>query len=169
VYINKFIVGDKVKYAITQVKRYSRELTRTLKNGKKKKYTTIQYVLTIPERDSPFNDKEEVIVIPIKYKEDILNLNSNKIEFEINYKELKENNKELLVTVKDQVNTITNINTEMNRLRNKHDHLQERLRTALEEINLQQKIVTDLSNRSFTDYLFGRKPKSLKLIEGEKS
>ena len=55
------------------------------------------------------------------------------------------------------------------RLRNKHDHLQERLRTALEEINQQQKAITDLSNRGFTDYIFGRLPESYKQLQAPKN
>ena len=53
---------------------------------------------------------------------------------------------------------------EHNRLRNKHDHLQERLRIALEEINQQQKVISDLSNRGFIDYLTGRLPTSYKQL-----
>lgn len=55
------------------------------------------------------------------------------------------------------------------RLRNKHDHLQERLRVALEEINDQQKVISDLSNRGFMDYIFGRLPESYKQLQSPKS
>jgi chromosome segregation ATPase len=55
------------------------------------------------------------------------------------------------------------------KLRNKLDHLQERLRVALEEINQQQKVISDLSNRSFFNYLTGKLPESYKeLSEGKK-
>jgi len=40
----------------------------------KKKYTTIQFTITIPERESPFDDKQEVMVIPVEYKDKILNM-----------------------------------------------------------------------------------------------
>ena len=40
--------GGKMEYTISTVKRYSRELSRTLKDGKKKKYTTVQFTITIP-------------------------------------------------------------------------------------------------------------------------
>jgi len=55
-----------------------------------------------------------------------------------------------------------------NKLRNKHDHLQERLRVALEEINQQQKVISDLSNRSFFDYMRGRLPESYKQLSEPK-
>ena len=54
--------------------------------------------------------------------------------------------------------------TQETKLRNKLDHLQERLRVALEEINQQQKVISDLSNRSFFNYLTGKLPESYKQL-----
>lgn len=82
--------------------------------------------------------------------------------------------------LKDRINELETLNNDErlerfeklqndhDRLRNKHDHLQERLRTALEEINQQQKAITDLSNRGFTDYIFGRLPESFKQLQAPK-
>jgi len=53
----------------------------------------------------------------------------------------------------------------MNRLRNKHDHLQEQLRLSLEESNKLQKVINDLSNRGFLDYILRRQPESIKMLE----
>jgi chromosome segregation ATPase len=52
-----------------------------------------------------------------------------------------------------------------NKLRNKHDHLQERLNKSLEETNKLQKVITDLSNRGFIDYITGRLPESFKQLQ----
>lgn len=60
------------------------------------------------------------------------------------------------------------LQNDQDRLRNKHDHLQERLRTALEEINQQQKVISDLSNRGFTDFIFGKLPESYKQLQAPK-
>ena len=43
------------------VKKYSREYTRTLKNGKKKKYKTEQVQVTVPKAENIFKDAEEVM------------------------------------------------------------------------------------------------------------
>ena len=60
-----------------------------------------------------------------------------------------------------------NLKATENKTRNKLDHLQERLRIALEEINQQQKVISDLSNRSFFDYMRGRLPESYKQLRTE--
>lgn len=52
-----------------------------------------------------------------------------------------------------------------NKLRNKHDHLQERFNKSLEEVNGLQRVVSDLSNRGFVDYLTGRLPESYKKLQ----
>jgi chromosome segregation ATPase len=69
-----------------------------------------------------------------------------------------------LELIEDKASKIDQLQDEHNRLRNKHDHLQERLRTALEEINQQQKVISDLSNRGFVDYITGRLPNSYKML-----
>lgn len=52
-----------------------------------------------------------------------------------------------------------------NKLRNKHDHLQERFSKSLEEVNHLQRVISDLSNRGFVDYLTGRLPESYKKLQ----
>jgi len=70
-----------------------------------------------------------------------------------------------LELMEDQASKFKELQNDHNRLRNKHDHLQERLRTALEEINQQQKVISDLSNRGFIDYVTGRLPQSYKQLQ----
>ncbi len=69
-----------------------------------------------------------------------------------------------LELMEDQASKFKELQDDHNRLRNKHDHLQERLRTALEEINQQQKVISDLSNRGIIDYITGRLPESYKQL-----
>jgi len=52
-----------------------------------------------------------------------------------------------------------------NKLRNKHDHLQERFNKSLEEVNGLQRVISDLSNRGFVDYITGRLPESYKKLQ----
>ncbi|MEN6293342.1 MAG: hypothetical protein ABFD07_15185, partial [Methanobacterium sp.] len=66
--------------------------------------------------------------------------------------------------MEEKASKFDELQDEHNRLRNKHDHLQERLRVALEEINQQQKVVSDLSNRGFFDFITGRLPESYKQL-----
>jgi chaperonin cofactor prefoldin len=90
------------------------------------------------------------------------------------YNKLYENSKISKSTIKELNNvecynnlqkTNEDLINEINRLRNKHDHLQERLRTSLEEINKHQKVINDLFNRGFLDYILGRQPESIKMLE----
>ena len=46
------------------VKKYSREYSRTLKNGEKKIYKTEQIQITIPKSEDIFQDHEDVLIIP---------------------------------------------------------------------------------------------------------
>lgn len=67
-------------FANGTVKKYSREYTRTLKNGKKKKYKTEQVQVTVPKAENIFEDAEEVIILR---KEDFYNLeNNNDVDIE---------------------------------------------------------------------------------------
>ena len=61
-------------FANGTVKKYSREYTRTLKNGKKKKYKTEQVQVTVPKAENIFEDAEEVIILR---KEDFNFLENN--------------------------------------------------------------------------------------------
>lgn len=73
-----------------------------------------------------------------------------------------------LELMEDQASKFKELQNDHNRLRNKHDHLQERLRAALEEINSHQKVINDLSNRGFIDYITGRLPESYKELQSPK-
>ena len=65
------------------VKKYSREYNRTLKNGKKKKYTTKQIQITIPKHDDIYEDKEEVLIIPQSEIKEFKNLEDKVSALEI--------------------------------------------------------------------------------------
>ena len=137
---------------------YQKQIKRKLKDGSDKIYETAQASVSI-DKNSPFKDGQEVVIIS---NDRWLELISKEARLEIESKELKD------VQELYSKCTITRdeLSNEIKRLRNKHDHLQERLRTSLEEINKHQKVINDLSNRGFVDYIFGRKPKSLELMEG---
>jgi hypothetical protein len=135
--------GGKMEYTISTVKRYSRELSRTLKDGKKKKYTTVQFTITIPERESPFNDKQEVMIIPVEYKDKILNM------------ELQED-------------TITDLTMELKehkeKVQDKHDKLLYQI-ISLERLNKNYLVaITKLEGLSFMNRLFNRVPKNIKAL-----
>jgi len=115
------------------------------------------------------------------YKTKVQNLENEIVEFKENSAEsdarVKALEQELstakvrikeLELMEDQASKFKELQDDHNRLRNKHDHLQERLRTALEEINIQQRVISDLSNRSFIDYLRGRLPDSYKRLSEPK-
>lgn len=112
-----------------KIRIYEKKQERKLKDGSIKEYKTRTVTVSL-EKTNQFEDNEKVVVYSAK-------------DVDKMFSKLKETNEDL-----------TN---QLDRLRNKHDHLQERLRTSLEEINTQQKVIINLSNRSFLDYLLGRK------------
>ena len=83
------------------------------------------------------------------------------LEQELSTSRLKIKELELM---EEKASKFNQLQDDHNRLRNKHDHIQERLRAALEEINQQQKVISDLSNRGFVDYITGRLPESYKQL-----
>lgn len=120
-----------------------------------------QYLITL-KGDHQFKKDEKVIILSKpEYKEieDLIDSRKNKIfDMERRLNELE------AMKLDKRVEKYEKLEDDYNRLRNKHDHLQERLRTALEEINQQQKVISDLSNRGFIDYITGRLPKSYKML-----
>ena len=135
-----------MEYTISTVKRYSRELTRTLKDGKKKKYTTIQFTITIPERESPFDDKQEVMIIPVEYKDKILNMNLQKNTITVLTMEVKE--------YKEKVQD----------LQTKHDKLLYQI-ISLERLNKNYLVaLTKMEGLSFINRVFNRIPKNIKAL-----
>lgn len=147
-------------YVKGKVRIYQRNIKRKLKDGRDKTYTTEQYQVTL-EKNNLLEDGQEVAVLPLVMLLDIYKKVDNA---EPNLKAL-EDLTERYGNLQEQHQ---NLNNETNKLRNKHDHLQERLRTALEEINQQQKVISDLSNRGFIDYVTGRLPESYKQLNAPK-
>jgi hypothetical protein len=87
------------------------------------------------------------------------------LEHELSTSRLKIKELELM---EEKASKFDQLQDDHNRLRNKHDHIQERLRAALEEVNQQQKVISDLSNRGFFEYITGRLPESYKQLSEPK-
>lgn len=147
-----------MNYMLGRVKIYQRNIKRKLKDGTNKTYKTVQSQVIL-EKNDIFQDNQKVNVVDKKELEDFIKL------FE-SYKKDHESHEDLLNLYKTLQIQKDNLENEINKLRNKHDHLQERLRAALEEINQHQKVINDLSNRGFLDYITGRLPESYKLLSG---
>jgi chromosome segregation ATPase len=144
------------KFVKGKVRIYQKNIKKKLKEGTNKTYETIQQQITI-KGSHKFKDGDNVVILK---REDYNKLYKKSKTSETVIKELndvQERYGNLQRTNEDLVN-------EINRLRNKHDHLKERLRASLEEINTHQKVINDLSNRGFLDYVLGRQPKSVKML-----
>ena len=147
-------------YVKGKIRIYQRNIKRKLKDGSSKTYTSEQHQVTL-DKNNMFEDGQSVGVMPLDLLIGI-------------YEKLDNAEKDIMAladyterygNLQEQHQTLSN---EVNQLRNKHDHLQERLRTALEEINQHEKVISDLSNRSFLDYAFGRLPESYKRLQAPK-
>ncbi len=102
-----------MEQSIGKVKKYSREYTRTLKDGKKKKYQAEQVQVTIPKQQNIFEDEEEVLIF---HKSDAENFESQEdinIALELHNYLLKDKNKKLNddIQVKDAI--ISKLNQEI--------------------------------------------------------
>jgi len=145
-------------HILGRVKIYQRNIKRKLKNGTEKTYKTVQSQVIL-EKNDLFQDNQKVYAVPTEDLESHL-----KLFYE--YKKSHESYNDLLELYRTLQIQHESLENEISKLRNKHDHLQERLRAALEEINQQQKVISDLSNRGFFDYITGKLPESYKLLSG---
>jgi chromosome segregation ATPase len=141
-----------------KVRLYQKSVKRKLKDGTNKTYETIQQQVTI-KGPNDFKDNDNVAILEL---EGYNKLYENSKTSESIIKQLNDVEQRYNISQKTNEDLVN----EIDKLRNKHDHLQERLRKALEEINQHQKVINDLSNRGFTDYIFGRQPESLKMLKG---
>lgn len=145
-----------IDYIKGTVKIYQRNIKRKLKDGTSKTYKTIQSQVVIKDNDL-FTDGQ---VIGLVNLEDLNNLLK---DYSDNKKDLEALNNSMNI-YRNSTEIQQKLSNELDRLRNKHDHLQERLRKALEEINQQQKVISDLSNRSVWDFIRGKLPESYQLL-----
>ena len=77
------------------VKKYFRSYNRTLKDGTKKTYKTEQVQITISKSDNIFEDKEEVLILPISQAEEIQELDEMQSALQLFNTILSEENEKL--------------------------------------------------------------------------
>ncbi|MDR2623255.1 MAG: hypothetical protein LBC39_01600 [Methanobrevibacter sp.] len=117
------------------VKKYIREYSRILKNGKKKKYQTEQVQITLSKKNDIFQDEEEVVVM-------------NKEAFK-EYEKLSstiEKQKNIIYSLKKELETFNNnqegkleengdeLNKSCISLKNENDSLKKRFNSLQKEI-----------------------------------
>jgi len=173
--------GFKGDEPVTIISKPEFEELENISDSRKNQISDLESKLVQLEQDKSQKAKELDNQLTI-YKEKVQNLESDVTKFkeiateadtrtqnleqELSTSRLKIKELELM---EEKASKFDRLQEDHNRLRNKHDHIQERLRAALEEINQQQKVISDLSNRGFVDYITGRLPESYKqLSEPEK-
>lgn len=77
------------------VKKYYRSYNRTLKDGTKKTYKTEQVQVTVSKSDNIFEDKEEVLILPVSQGEQIAELDELQSAQQLFNTILAEENEEL--------------------------------------------------------------------------
>ena len=99
-----------MKYGKGIVKKYSREYSRTLKNGEKKKYKTEQIQITISKSEDIYENKEEVLVIPNSEIETFKKLIDDNVEKIETPSEVKESEYD---TLKESYDTLVRKNDKL--------------------------------------------------------
>ena len=114
-----------MKFGKGTVKKYSREYTRTLKSGEKRKYKTEQIQITIPKQEDIYENGEEVLIIPQSEKSELEDIEEiiSSLEFG-NYllKEELSSLKEKNVNLEENETYITLTNN-YNELKNSYEEL----------------------------------------------
>lgn len=133
-----------------------------------------QYLITL-KGEHGFKPDEPVFIIPVDDLEDLENISNSRnkqiSDLETQIKDTARDHEKELFLKDTRISELEKLELEdyqgkYNKLRNRYDHLQERLNKSLEEVNKQQKVITDLSNRGFLDYITGRLPESFKQLQG---
>lgn len=161
---------------VTIISKPEFEELENISDSRKNQISDLESQLAQLEQDKSQKVKELDNQLTI-YKEKVQNLEKDVTKFkeiadesestarnleqELSTSRLKIKELELM---EEKASKFNQLQDDHNRLRNKHDHIQERLRVALEEINQQQKVISDLSNRGFIDYVTGRLPESYKQL-----
>ena len=172
--------GFKGDEPVTIISKPEFEELENISDSRKNQISDLESQLAQLEQDKSQKFKELNNQLTI-YKEKVQNLETDVTKFkeiaaeadartqnleqELSTSRLKIKELELM---EEKASKFNQLQDDHNRLRNKHDHIQERLRVALEEINQQQKVISDLSNRGFIDYVTGRLPESYKQLSEPK-
>ncbi|CDG65937.1 hypothetical protein MBMB1_1859 [Methanobacterium sp. MB1] len=173
--------GFKGDEPVTIISKPEFEELENISDSRKNQISDLESQLVQLEQDKSQKVKELDNQLTI-YKEKVQNLESDVTKFkeiateadtrtqnleqELSTSRLKIKELELM---EEKASKCDRLQEDHNRLRNKHDHIQERLRAALEEINQQQRVISDLSNRGFVDYITGRLPESYKQLSEPKT
>jgi chromosome segregation ATPase len=172
--------GFKGDEPVTIISKPEFEELENISDSRKNQISDLESQLAQLEQEKTQKAKEMDNQLKI-YKDKVQNLENDVTEFkeiaagsdtkvqnlehELSTSRLKIKELELM---EEKASKFDRLQDDHNRLRNKHDHIQERLRKALEEVNQQQKVISDLSNRGFVDYITGRLPLSYKQLNEPK-
>lgn len=172
--------GFKGDEPVTIISKPEFEELENISDSRKNQISDLESQLAQLEQEKTQKVKEMDNQLKI-YKEKVQNLENDVTEFkeiaagsdakvqnlehELSTSRLKIKELELM---EEKASKFDRLQDDHNRLRNKHDHIQERLRAALEEVNQQQKVISDLSNRGFFEYITGRLPESYKQLSEPK-
>lgn len=135
-----------MKYGNGTVKKYSREYTRTLKNGSKKKYKTEQIQITVPKQEDIYKNGEEVLIIPEREKEKLFELLSTNSNEEIFY---DEEDDPLLSELNDEKENFKELENKYNELAEKYNELIEIL-----EIMKKKEIYNKFIHKKYKRFIF---------------
>lgn len=131
-----------MEFAKGTVKKYSREYTRTLKDGKKKKYKTEQVQITIPKSENIFEDREDVIILRSSDFHNIEDNNEMIIALELFNTLMAEDNAILESKLNQKDELINDFKSKIN-----DSNLESDLELLKEEISSKNKVIEDLNDK----------------------
>ncbi|AGN15968.1 hypothetical protein [Methanobrevibacter sp. AbM4] len=133
------------------VKKYSREYTRTLKSGKKKKYKTEQVQITIPKQDNVFENNEDVLILP--YSENPFEEYEKTLsDLKTKYETLMDENNQLKEKVASYETRSSLDNLESNgSISNLESNSQSEAESRLSSMNLEESNLNPLSDDSISN------------------
>lgn len=131
-----------MEFAKGTVKKYSREYTRTLKDGKKKKYKTEQVQITVPKSENIFEDREDVIILRNSDFQNIEDNNEMIIALELFNTLMAEDNAILESKLNQKDELINDFKSKIN-----DSNLESDLELLKEEISSKNKVIEDLNDK----------------------
>lgn len=131
-----------MEFARGTVKKYSREYTRTLKNGKKKKYKTEQVQITVPKSENIFEDGEDVVILRCSDFKDIEDNYEMIIALELFNSILSEDNSILLSKLRNNESIIEEFKSQLS-----DSNLKDDITKLNEELDSKNLIITELNDK----------------------
>ena len=129
------------------VKKYYRSYNRTLKDGTKKTYKTEQVQVTVSKSDNIFEDKEEVLILPVSQAEELNELDEMQTALELFNTILAEENEKITQELNNAKDELNESSSQLESLFDKLDEREEELEESRKRLHILKEDCSSLKDQ----------------------